>query len=735
MAQELVIFQDDFDEGLDEWLDDLLKARKEEIDESLGLRKIQNIIENDEVPLSPKKAKPLSPVNKQKELSPPQDMQEDLSLIVQDIVQKVIENQVVKSPPKKNYKENVEEDVEVKEVDKFDPEKQITDIQVVFEDPDNKPELIKGGLKDDDIKEVPKCIETGIKANLFVYQKASVINMINLAKKLEKNPDSLFKGNIVLHDAGTGKTLIIDTVVECLLSGYVDKAYIITTTKVKEQIKKTLEDQVLGYKEIANKIKIVNFESAFRTSKNLEEIEKNCSSSLLVIDEAHKLRNLLKNQNKKPKKPKDETKEPKEAFSKRINTCAMNAKIVLVDTATPYFKSISDVYALFSLIFNPNNALGFKSFIEWISKTHPKLSPEKVDSALEELSKYFIEKNGLSGIYKRQFIIPLIETVETLDLSKKKKAAIDLLSGFLGIREFENIISIYKPSSSKGFPEVTKKYHFIDSLSGSDDFVKLYKSQGKKSWKQFLEKYEGAPDVASGKEFQIALRGSFAIPNNKGIFFHSPKLNAIYEILQPVIKNNKQVENQSKEMDDPKLYLQQNIQRVLFKVTYIDNLNLLKQFLESLGLGSKLSVVSGEAKEDPQKAVKLFASGEKPFVIITQAGQEGLDFKAIHDLIVVDIPYTWSDIIQIFGRGVRVNSHKDVSYDTINIHLLILSNFKQQEDISLDKLLTVFRKNSKELPSIDTLLFLKALQRRHAEETIMELLNTYSIQKQEFTSY
>lgn len=746
------MFNQGFLEGLEEWLGDLASDRKKAIEDSFSKDKL--FIEEDEgSDLSPKKKKkktaskspPPSPKKKKKELSPPLDREEEVALIVEDLVSKVAskgkaeiflpgEEEILRE----GEQELVVEDLDLKKVEQFDKDHKIRQVEVTFEDPQHLPETFEDKLDPESWKPLPKCIEEGIVRDLYRFQIAAVNNMIKLAKELKKDPTLLFKGNLLLHDTGTGKTLIIDAVVECLLTGYVDKAYIVTTSKVKKQLLQSLKDELNNYQQFKDRIEVINFESFAKANKKLEEVEKSCERSLLVIDEAHRLRNLETKKGKGKKKA-----EEKATFTKRIERCAMGSAIVLLATATPYFKSIQDIYSLLSLIFNPNNKYGISTFSQWIQQKKKGLSPVEIDGALSDIAKQLIDKYGFDGYYKRILIAPEIEKAhdkrdeDLADWAKDEKSSLETLYELLNFEELKDHVSIYKFVDYNLLPDVIKKLHFIDSLSGSDNFVKLYKSQGKKSWKEFLQKYDGAPETAPGKEFSAALRGTFAIPDNKGVFFYSPKLKVIYDILQPTIDNNKKVEEELKKIDDPlrtDLYKKKHTKRTLFKVSFIDNLNLLQQFLIYLGLEGKISVISGEKNQKIQETVQQFESGAKPYVIITQAGQEGLDFKAIHDLIVVDIPYTWSDLIQIFGRGIRVNSHANVDEKLLNVHLLILSNFEENKPVELKNLISTFKKKSQKLPAIDTLLFVKALERRYIGDAIFEILNRFSIQHQEIVA-
>ena len=79
--------------------------------------------------------------------------------------------------------------------------------------------------------------------------------------------------------------------------------------------------------------------------------------------------------------------------------------------------------------------------------------------------------------------------------------------------------------------------------------------------------------------------------------------------------------------------------------------------------------------------------GEKvKVVLISQAGSEGLDFKFIRQVHVLEPWYNMNRIEQIIGRAVRTCSHKDLPFEERNVeiylHGSILSN-KEEEAVDL----------------------------------------------------
>ena len=73
---------------------------------------------------------------------------------------------------------------------------------------------------------------------------------------------------------------------------------------------------------------------------------------------------------------------------------------------------------------------------------------------------------------------------------------------------------------------------------------------------------------------------------------------------------------------------------------------------------------------------------EVKVILLSQAGSEGLDFKAIRQIHILDPWYNVSRMEQIIGRGVRNFSHKDLPFNERNVQIFLygtmLSNTKEE---------------------------------------------------------
>ena len=105
---------------------------------------------------------------------------------------------------------------------------------------------------------------------------------------------------------------------------------------------------------------------------------------------------------------------------------------------------------------------------------------------------------------------------------------------------------------------------------------------------------------------------------------------------------------------------------------------------------AKYIMITGDNRLSPNNDADVKAitsddniTGEKiKVVLISQAGSEGLDFKAIRQIHVLEPWYNMNRLEQIIGRGVRNFSHKDLPFEERNVEIFlygtILENAQQE---------------------------------------------------------
>jgi len=104
--------------------------------------------------------------------------------------------------------------------------------------------------------------------------------------------------------------------------------------------------------------------------------------------------------------------------------------------------------------------------------------------------------------------------------------------------------------------------------------------------------------------------------------------------------------------------------------------------------GLKYAMITGDRRLSPNNDADLKIitgddniNGDKvKVVLLSQAGSEGLDFKAIRQIHILDPWYNVSRIEQIIGRGVRNFSHKDLKFSKRNVQIFLYGTLLTNEE-------------------------------------------------------
>ena len=134
----------------------------------------------------------------------------------------------------------------------------------------------------------------------------------------------------------------------------------------------------------------------------------------------------------------------------------------------------------------------------------------------------------------------------------------------------------------------------------------------------------------------------------------------------------------------------------LFKTAPVSNLDLKTNTNTNSkdSIPAKYIMITGNKMLSPNNVVDLKAAtstnnvnGDKVKVIlISQAGAEGLDFKFIRQVHVLEPWYNLSRIEQIIGRAVRNCSHKDLPFEKRNVEIFLYGSYlanKEEEAADL----------------------------------------------------
>jgi hypothetical protein len=86
----------------------------------------------------------------------------------------------------------------------------------------------------------------------------------------------------------------------------------------------------------------------------------------------------------------------------------------------------------------------------------------------------------------------------------------------------------------------------------------------------------------------------------------------------------------------------------------------LREYLILSNIGAdQIGIITGEEnKEQRDDVARRVNDGDLRIILITKAAEEGVDFKRISSVILMEPVYTWSEFEQIKGRAIRYKAHE-----------------------------------------------------------------------------
>jgi hypothetical protein len=103
---------------------------------------------------------------------------------------------------------------------------------------------------------------------------------------------------------------------------------------------------------------------------------------------------------------------------------------------------------------------------------------------------------------------------------------------------------------------------------------------------------------------------------------------------------------------------------------------------------AKYIMITGDSRLSPNNDFEVKAvtnddnkDGYKiKVILISQAGSEGVDFKCLRQVHIIDPWYNMNRIEQIIGRGVRNSSHKNLEFEKRNVELFIYGTILENKE-------------------------------------------------------
>ena len=523
--------------------------------------------------------------------------------------------------------------------------------------------------RNDRYNDITKNFNCKIPTNLKNYQTRVVEIMIDKIKKDQKT-STRGPGLLLWYGTGSGKTFAASTVTKMLGYCYkpegsfpfIKNIIIISPLSAFTNFKNELENEGRFLNIFLNKFPVeMGKESYFYSSGNMNiyifshsgfkklfkdpetDMVNNTTStifnkdmlkkSLLIIDECHNFANIESDQTK--------------TDTKFVIDCCKNVKQILLLSATPIQNSTNDIETILAML-DGRDIMNIKEFKRLYTGTYTNFSVGTTPITETNLTSIPTDfsKNNIQSVpdklYLNTEIFPLPE------LSKK-----DIK------KYFENRIIEY--SNTTGMPKYKEKIYFIQNVS-TEEKTHIVNT--------FILSADRDKTKLTNKE--ALSTNSFGVKENKYIWNST---NVKQEALMNLIINREQrFENQ--ELTDPlttkrvnynvgdklfenSFYKKNKSYKYIIYCNYKKNISDIRKTLIGHGLKSdEIGIIDGETEvNERKKNAHNYDLGIIRFMIISKAGEEGVDFKRTGLLILADPVWTPSEYEQILGRAVRLNSN------------------------------------------------------------------------------
>jgi len=544
-------------------------------------------------------------------------------------------------------------------------------------------------------------------------------HQINAALFAFKSP--LSKGAILADEVGLGKTIEAGIILSQFWAENKKKILIISPSSLRQQWKSELHDRFFldsiimdsigfqSYKDSKvfnpfNEEKIIICSPQF--AKNYEAYISEISWDLVIIDEAHKLRNVYKKNN---------------ILGKSIREATKDAKTLLL-TATPIQNNLSELFGLTSFIdpylFGDINSFknNYKSIIdvdemndlkskEAFEDIKERLKPLMIRTLREDVSEYikytsrlsitqrfdptqeehdlylkiskYLQKDNLHGLPSSQrklitLIIRKLLASSTFAVSHTLRGIEKRLQAKISNRKYGYSVKDFF-NEVEDFRDTVEEW---DETSEEQDEINIIQTSIKD-----LEDEVG--EVRSYAELAESIT-----ENSKGIALINALIKAFSKLKELGANQKALIFTESKRTQE---YLFKILsengykdQIVLFNGDNNSNENkqIYYQWLENnKGKGN----YSGSPEIDKRTAIVDHFKNNSKIMIATEAGSEGLNMQFCSLVVNYDLPWNPQRVEQRIGRCHRYGQKHDV----------IVVNFLNQKNLAEQRILDLLEKKFK----------------------------------------
>ena len=443
--------------------------------------------------------------------------------------------------------------------------------------------------------------------------------VIDYFKKYKPN------GILLFHGLGSGKTITSIGIAESYPKNNV---ICIVPASMRTGWEKELNKMKVNKK----KYNVMSYEGFSTLIKNKNDVD----NKIIIIDEAHRLRNSGEIANKVLEFTKD-------------------AKTIILLTGTPMVNEPSDFSNLSNLIYReeivPFSTSKFEEkYMTLVSKSPPTNSKRcKLFSTItcsdggirykkEDYCKYHLFMvNRRTPIKKRKKLSYVDKTYR----AKQKERIENMRRNFkflpkkINKKIFEKdvrcLTSYYFPDLSDDYPRtISKKIKIKMSKKQNEEYLKATKKLDKKDLKSIETKNKVITNVS---KFNAFLNKSRRISNISSKETTSPKILNILKMCK----------------NGPK--------PVIIYSNWIDSGIVPMSNLLTENKISNYSFTGSKTDGQKKQIVEAYNNGEIDVILISSSGSEGLDLKKTRQIHIMEPHWNIAKIKQVIGRGIRYKSH------------------------------------------------------------------------------
>jgi hypothetical protein len=528
-----------------------------------------------------------------------------------------------------------------------------------------------------------------------------------------------------------------DSIKQCLGNEYlhqiINRKYL-NKEKIDESVKKLVKEkyEFMGYTELGNKVlKLISEYGSDKSENFIKAIDNIYSNRVIIIDEIH---NMKLSQEKS-------LKVSAKILHEYILKYSKNTILILLSATPMYDDPHEIIWLMNTLLLNDKQQLINEKF--HIFDNQNNINPKFLSVLQNWTNKYVSYMKGNNSIHFPDQIYPSINDDENI-LKEKDKYKKDING--LTIENNKNIenlelFKVYMSESQKNIYNIVKKPEKItdeldienDDLDIENDDLDIENDAEESivNTKNIVFKLAEISNIVYNSNLESesdssGIRNINDLYGRTGFYKIFEKSNSeehsIYKIKYITNNSNKYILNKKNLAEySPKInkiieYINKSEGIVFVYSQYIysgilpiaialehqgyskysntgTNVDILKKHksMNIISNNKKYMIISGDTPKIStyyEKELEILKSNKNAdgdlikIVLVTKKGIEGIDYKNIREIHIMDPWYNLSRIYQIVGRGIRYNSHITLEESkrntTIYQYVNLLKNSKNE---------------------------------------------------------